>query len=157
MYHLTIPDSVVVRSAAGKVFVPNVDYKFNATWSQIVNVGNRLGTPDVTPVKISFDSVLQRLDLIQVLPNGTLSIKKGTPAATVPKLPAADPGAFALAGIHISPLDGAKRSGYALKARDIYPIAPAAPVARVNPQAVNGTLQKLLRASRSTSPTSATA
>lgn len=133
LYHEVLPGSVVVQNGAGtKTYKEGTDYKLNIEWGQVANSNNRLGAFRTGSVKISYKAVSQRLDLIQMLPDGRVVVKKGQAAVVAPSLPAADPGAVALAGVHINTLDGARYGGFQIKQRDIYPIAPKPVVAPIN-------------------------
>jgi lysophospholipase L1-like esterase len=144
LFHGVLPESVVVQSGDGsRTFTKDVDYKLNVEWGQIANIGGRLGTPNGGSVRYSYRYVTQRLDLIQVLPNGQVTVKKGTPAIVNPVLPTADSGAVALAGVFVYTLDGARTSGFTIATSDIYPINPAPAVQPVNPAAITKTLNKL--------------
>jgi lysophospholipase L1-like esterase len=138
-----LPASVVVLNASGAVMTRNVDYKLNDEWGQVMNLNSRLGAPGTGSVSIDYRAVLQRLDLVEVLPDGSVAVKKGTSAPTCPVLPDADPDAVALAGVHVFTLDGAKESGFSILPRDINAIQPAPPVAPINPDAIPNTLAKL--------------
>jgi lysophospholipase L1-like esterase len=143
-YHQVIPGSVVVQNGAGtKTYVKDVDYKLNIEWGQVGNLNGRLGVWKTGAVKISYDIVLQRIDLIELLPDGTMKVKQGNATTTVPVLPTVDAGAVALAGIHVNTLDGAVRSGFAIKQRDIYPIAPKPTVAPIRASTISKTINKL--------------
>lgn len=143
VYHAAIPQSVVVRDTSGHVYQRGVDYMLNEEWGQVLNRNNGLGAVNTNSLAISYDIVKQRLDLIQALPDGTLSVKKGESQFVCPALPEPDAGATALAGVYIFTLDGAKDSGFVLQQRDILPIQPAAPVEPINPAAIPSTLAKL--------------
>jgi lysophospholipase L1-like esterase len=143
-YHQVLPGSVVVQNGTGtKTYVKDVDYKLNIEWGQVGNYNSRLGVWKTGAVKINYDIVFQRLDLIELLSDGTMKVKEGTAAPTVPVLPTADPGAVALAGIHVNTLDGAIRSGFSIKQRDIFPIAPKPTVAPIRPGTISKTISKL--------------
>ena len=135
LYKSVIPGSIVVRSGDGsRTFVEGVDYKVNQDWGQVINLNGRLGAAGKATLRISYRYVTQRLDLLQVLPDGSLSVKKGATAVVTPRLPAPDPGAAALAGVYVYSLDGARESGFTVRDRDIFPI---------NPHAVANTVAKL--------------
>ena len=149
------PESVTVTSLDGsKVFKAGEDYRYNADWAQIGNVGGRLGASG-GKLKVSYTLTLQRLDLVQVGADGTVSIKKGTSRIVCPQLPEPDAGALALAGIYVAPwpvsrnplvkevAGGAAKAEYAVTVHEVYPVDPAPPVAPVNPKAVARTLAKL--------------
>lgn len=141
LYHAVIPESVVMTNSSGQVMQRDVDYKLNEDWGQILELHGRLGTTETYMVK--YDAVKQRLDLVEVMPDGSVVVKRGTSAQQVPSLPDADAGAAPLAGIYVYTIDGARESGFTLAARDIMPIQPAAPVMPINPDAIPNTLAKL--------------
>lgn len=147
--------SCTVTSADGsKTFAAGQDYLVNPDWGQIANQDNRLGQPNKAALKIRYTVALQRLDLVQVAADGTVSVKKGKSVLVCPALSEPDAGCVALAGIYIAPwtakrnpnfeggLSGAK-GDYAISAHEILPIRPAPPVAPINKAAVAGTLAKL--------------
>lgn len=143
-YHQVLNDSVVVQNGAGtKTYVQGVDYFLNPDWGQVGNRDSRLGVWKTGSVKISYDIVFQRLDLIEVLADGTVKVKAGVAMPNVPVLPTADPGAVALAGVHVNTLDGAVRSGFKIQQRDINPIAPKPTVAPIRAGAISKTIAKL--------------
>jgi len=94
-------------------------------------------------VTITYQSVDQRLDLIEVKPDGTLAVKTGTSAVSAPTLPTADAGAVGIAGVLVYTLNGARTSGFVMEQRNIFPIKPAAPVQGVNLSTIPNTLNKL--------------
>jgi hypothetical protein len=142
---MVIPGSVTVKNGDGsRTYVNGTDYKLNLEWGQVMNANSRLGAWKTGSVQIKYDIALQRLDLVQLLPDGRVTIKQGKSTPVVPVLPSPDPGAVALAGIHINTLDGARRSGFAIKQRDVYPIAPKGRVAPINP----GSSRRRRRSSR---------
>jgi len=142
LFRQILPDSIVVTSADGsRTFTRNEDYRINEDWGQIVNVGNRLGTPGSGEVKVSFSYALQRLDLVQAKADGTMSVKKGVSAMVCPSLPEPDSGWKAIAGIYVNPWK--KQGAFVISAEDIYPIDPKPPVQPVRPEAVRNTVQKL--------------
>ncbi|HEX8915580.1 MAG TPA: SGNH/GDSL hydrolase family protein [Humisphaera sp.] len=144
LYHMVLPDSVVVKSGDGKrTYVEGRDYHLNREWGQVMNASSRMGVWKSGSIQISYQLNVQRLDLIQLLPDGRVSIKKGRNAPVCPVLPEPDPGAVALAGIHVNTIDGARRSGFSVQQRDIYPIAPLPPVKPVNPGTIPKTIAKL--------------
>jgi lysophospholipase L1-like esterase len=145
-------ETLKVTSAAGsKVFERDVDYKINTDWAQLAPLNREFSGE----LKISCDYALQRLDLIQVLPDGTVAVKKGESVQVCPELPKPDEGAAAVAGIYIAAwraknnphLDGQKlpdgTAEYAITEHEIYLIDPKPPVPPVNPGAVSATLEKL--------------
>jgi lysophospholipase L1-like esterase len=144
LYHMVLPDSVVVKSGDGRrTYVQGRDYFLNREWGQVMNAGSRMGTWKTGSIQISYQLNVQRLDLIQMLPNGRIVVKKGRNAPVCPVLPDPDPGAVALAGIHVNTIDGARRSGFSVQQRDIYPIAPLPPARPVNPGTIPKTIAKL--------------
>lgn len=139
LYRAVDPESVKVTSEDGsKTFIRGTDYIFNPDWGQIGNISDRLGTPSVDKIKVFYSYVPQRVDLVQVDRNGTLSLKKGTAWPVCPLLPAPDAGHVGLAGLHVHTYDQ-----YVITGDDIHIIDPAAPVPPVNPGAIGTTLAKL--------------
>jgi lysophospholipase L1-like esterase len=141
LYRSVIPGSVVVKNAStGKVYAKDVDYKLNAEWGQVLNLNGRMSGS----LRIEYRAAIQRLDLIQVRPDGSLSVKQGVPFAVAPVLPSPDAGAAALAGIHVATLDGPRTSGFQVLDRDIHVVRPeVGPAAPINAGALPGTLARL--------------
>ena len=106
-------------------------------------------------LKVACKYATQRLDLVQVGPDGRLSVKKGAPRIVCPELPAPDAGCVGLAGIYIAgwtaadnpnydAAGGLKVAGtYAITPYEIFPIQPAPPVAPVNKEALARSVKKL--------------
>jgi len=149
-------DTLKVTSADGsKTFKQDRDFKFNADWGQIAALDGKLGEPGTAEVKVSCQYALQRIDLIQAMPNGKLDVKKGESVLVCPQRPEPDAGATALAGIYIAPWRVANNphfggdtapptfTEYAITKHEIFSIQPAPPVALLNPDAVSQTLKKL--------------
>jgi len=143
-YHSIVPGSVIVTDAVtGHVYSEGVDYKLNLEWGQLMNLDSRLGLPGSGAIRIDYTTTLQRLDLLQVLPNGSIGVKRGVSAPVMPQLPEADAGAVPLAGIHVNTIDGAVTSGFRILERDIHLIRDIPPVAPINPDAIANTRAKL--------------
>jgi len=149
LFRSVLAESVVVASADGaKTFVMDEDFKYNARWGQIANIDGRLGVHEQTDVKVRCRYATQRIDLVQLSPNGGLSVKRGEPAIVCPALPEPDTGQIAIAGVYIAPW---RRDGkFVITAEDIFPISPADPAAPINPQAVSRTLAKLRKGEKVT-------
>lgn len=156
LYRAFLPESVVLTTADGsRTFARNTDYVFNGDWAQIAGLDGRLGKPNVDELRATAQYALQRLDLIQVGPDGKATVKPGKPAVVCPVLPAADGGYAALAGVYIAawrasanphfPAGAAPRSAteYAITQREIFPIQPVCPVEPVNRMAVAKSLKLL--------------
>ena len=143
LYRQIVPSSLVVKNEAGtRTYTPGVDYKLNADFGQFCNIDDRLGAPDSAQLNVTYTYATQRLDLIQVGPDGVVDVKQGVPAAVAPELPAPDAGFAALAGVHVNTLDGARTSGFAILQRDVFLIDPKT-ADPVNRSALSGTLAKL--------------
>ncbi len=153
-----IPQSVTVASSNGaKTFLKNVDYKYNPEWGQIASLGGRLGELGKAEVRVSYEYILQRLDLAQVDAAGKVTLKPGQSVLVCPDLPDPDPGCAPVAGVYLtpwryvpllhSPVDtGSSATGPTAPPvfqADVYPIHPAPPVAPVNPDAVAALKKKL--------------
>lgn len=156
MFRQVIADSVVVTSADGnRTFRMNEDYKYNAEWGQIANLKGGLGEEFKAELKVACKYATQRLDLVQVGPDGRLSVKKGAPRIVCPELPAPDASCMGLAGIYIAgwtaadnpnydAAGGLKAAGtYAITPHEIFPIQPAPPVTPVNKEALARSVRKL--------------
>lgn len=135
------PEQIVVQSADGsKTYQAGRDYKLLENYSQIANLDNGLGQPLEGQVKVSYREVEQRLDLVQVDARGKASIKQGESRFVCPYMPEPDAGCIAVAGIYVAPW---LTKDSQLSNDLIFPIAPKAPVAPVNPDAVSQTRAKL--------------
>lgn len=153
LYRAFREETLVVASADGsKTYRNREDFRFNADWGLLANVGGCM-TGKIT-AKIR--GALQRLDLVQVSGDGKLSVKKGKSVLVCPDLPGADPGCVPLAGIYIAAWPAARNphfdaapgalrgaGDYAITDREIFPIGVEEPVAPVNAKALAQTLAKL--------------
>jgi len=155
-YRLVPADSVVVTSADGrKTFKMNEDYKYNPDFGQVVNLNDRLGEANKADLKVAWKCGLQRLDLIQVGPQGQLSVKKGKSVLVCPELPAPDVGWAGLAGIYVvgrKAADNPNYAGvgrlhaatpYAISTHEIFPFHPEPPVEPINKGALARSVAKL--------------
>ncbi|WP_269541910.1 SGNH/GDSL hydrolase family protein [Cerasicoccus fimbriatus] len=134
-------DSIVVTSEDGaKTFVQGEDYRVFELSGQVANLDNGLGQPGVGKVKVRYQEVLQRLDLIQVDTQGKVSVKEGKSRFVCPYLPEPNQGCAPLAGVYLAPWQSANEP---LNAEFILPIDAQDPVAPVNPDAVAQTRAKL--------------
>ncbi len=142
LYRQIDPESIVVTSADGsRTFERGTDYVVNADYGQIGNLDGRLGTPGEGNLRVAFTIALQRIDLVQVGPDGRASLKRGESRYVCPAIPSADAGCRPLAGIYVAPW---KRNGaHVVAPEDVYPIDPAPPVQPVNPDAVADSLAAL--------------
>jgi lysophospholipase L1-like esterase len=149
-------EDVVVTSADGaRTFKRDEDYVFLDDWGQIGNLNGRLGKPGEAELKVTCKIALQRLNLIQVLADGKVTVKKGKSVLVCPTLPEPDPGAAPLAGVYIAPWKAADNpnledggagqagAGHVITRHEVFPINPAPPVQPVNKRAVTATLRKL--------------
>jgi lysophospholipase L1-like esterase len=117
------------------------DYKYLEDWGQIANLSGKLGKLNEDELQVEYQYATQRIDLIQVDAAGRFSVKKGLARMVCPMIPQPDVGASPLAGVYVAPW---RREGKFVVAKDdIFPIAPAPPVAPINKDAVAKTLQKL--------------
>jgi len=149
------PDSIVVTLADGsKTFVRDKDYRVNADWGQIANIGGRLGERGKAPLKVTYTMALQRIDLVQVSPAGKVTVKKGTSRIVCPQLPEPDPGHAAIAGVYIAPWQTVRNpklkpyrlknpAKYSITRHEVYPVYGEPIVEPVNAKAVARTLAKL--------------
>jgi lysophospholipase L1-like esterase len=153
LYRYFREETVQATSEDGtKKYQRGVDFDFNPDWGQIINKdGHMTGRIDAKA-----EAALPRLDLIEVAPDGTVSIKKGTTAYVCPVLPDADAGLVALAGIYIAPWRAARSpfydgtsgppkgtSEYAITKHEINAIHPVEPASPIHPERVADTLKKL--------------
>lgn len=162
LYRQIPPESVTVRSADGsKTFVRGEDYRYSADWGQLGNIDGRLGEAGSDKLQVTYTTFLQRLDLVQVGPDGKPSVKQGKSRLVCPQLPEPDAGHAAVAGIYVAPWtmdrdpelaagaapkEGANKAlpgKHVVMAHHVLPVDPAPPVEPVNPQAVSKTLGKL--------------
>lgn len=150
LYRSVIADSIVVTSADGrKTFREGQDYILNPIWGQLSPLSKRLGVAGKDRLRVSFQYVKQRIDLIQMNADGKLTVRKGKSAVVCPERPDPDPGCVPLAGIWVcgahdtdrDPRNPAKTC--AIRQEDIYPIRPTPPVSPINGHAIAKTLAKL--------------
>lgn len=139
LYYGVIPDSVVVKSGDS-----NTIYKVGDDYSVAPEFGEFKPVPDrmTNAILITYKFITQRLDLVQVAPDGTLSVKKGQSAVVCPALPAADTGFAPLAGIYLYHANHPDKHDV-ITQDDILPIDPAPPVTPLNPSALKKTVAKL--------------
>ena len=139
LYYGVITNSVVVKSGdSNRTFKAGEDYSVTPEFGEFKPVPDRL--PD--SILITYRYITQRLDLVQVSPDGTVSVKKGQSAVVCPALPAADVGCASLAGIYVYHANHPDKRDV-ITQDDILPIRPAAPVAPFNPLALKKTMAKL--------------
>ena len=87
-----VPGSVVVSLAAdGSRLEEGKDFRIDRTWGMLGRVpGGRIG-PE-TLVSVNYAYSLQRLDTIEISPEGKIAVRKGTEAKTCPHPAGAEPG-----------------------------------------------------------------
>jgi lysophospholipase L1-like esterase len=143
LFRAILPESVVVRSADGaRTFKLNEDYRINPRWPQLVGVDGRLGEHGQAELTATYQWATQRIDLVQVLADGTVQIKRGISTWVCPPLPAPDDGgAVALASVYVAPWTATEGKGIAQE--DILPIHQVQPVAPINPGALSIAKEKL--------------
>ena len=130
LYRAVIPGSVVIQTRDGeKTFVLGEDYVLHPEWSQFAALNGRLGEQGSPTLKTSISYVMQRIDLIQLSPDGKLSVKRGQSETVCPMLPEPDPNHIALAGVYIAPW---KQDRELLVEDDIFPLMPWAPPEPLN-------------------------
>jgi lysophospholipase L1-like esterase len=147
------PETLHVTSLDGaRVYQRDVDFVYHEDAGLIANKDGRMKGRVVARAK----AALQRLDLVQRDTAGRPSVKKGASAWLCPVLPEPDPGCTAVAGIYLAPWRAARNphydqdpgllagaSGYAITAREIFLIQPAAPAATLFPENLATTRAKL--------------
>jgi lysophospholipase L1-like esterase len=147
------PETVEVASEDGsKKYAKDIDFVYNSDWGQIVNKDGHL----TGHIQAKAQAALPRLDLVEVTPDGTVSLKKGSTSYVCPVLPEADPGRVALAGIYVAPwratsnpfYDGAGdalkgATEYAVTKHEILPIHPVKPIPPIHPDCLKATYAKL--------------
>jgi len=138
LFRSVVDGSVAVASVGGRMdYALGKDYTLDPMHGIVTPIPGRM----LPTLKIVYDLVSQRLDLVQVGQGGRLSVKQGKSAVVCPELPAPDADAAALAGIYIHT---ANHPGQvAVTPEDIYPIRPSPPVAPINAKALAGSLAKL--------------
>ena len=138
LFRSIVPGSVRVASADGALtYDLGRDYEFDPERGQVRPVKGHL----VGRVRISYRLVAQRIDLVQVARDGTVSVKQGRAAVVCPTRPEPDPGAVALAGIYVHTANHPGQ--FVVTQDDIFPVRPAPPVQPINPDAVARSLAKL--------------
>ncbi len=157
-YRYWRPETLVVKDAAGAEKVRDQDFYFNDDWGMILNLNEGLGKPKTGQLDVSIEVALPRIDLIQVHPDGTVSVKQGETRMVCPEKPSADDGCVELATVFIAPwrsasnpnYDGdpatvAGAADYAITATEIFPIHMPVAVNPVNAQALSRTSAKLAK------------
>lgn len=96
------PESVKVHSESngGTVYEEGRDYFLDRDWGGM----SRVDTGSISKgqkVYIDYAVCLERVDALQVSPEGKISVKQGTPAPVCPEAPAPDSGCTALANIYV--------------------------------------------------------
>lgn len=96
------PELVKVHSTpeGGVVYEEGKDYFLDRDWGGM----SRIDSGSIAKgqkVYIDYAVSLERVDLVQVSPNGRASIKQGSPAAVCPRIPDPDSGCTALASIYV--------------------------------------------------------
>lgn len=155
-YRYWRPETLEVKDAEGRLKIRDRDFMFNEDWGQLLNLNNGLGQPKSGSLTVSVEAALPRIDLIQVHPDGSVSVKKGETRRVCAPRPDADPGCVALAAVYIAPWRAARNphyddnpeavaeaSEYAVTATEILPIRTPEAVPPVNPQALQKTRAKL--------------
>ena len=108
--HIRRPESLVAGSAAvrradgGALLREGVDYALDAYWSAL-SLAEGAALPPGAPVRVDYESWLQRVDLLQWEADGTVRVKMGAPAAVGARPPAPDAGATALAYVYVPARD----------------------------------------------------
>lgn len=84
----------------GTVYEEGRDYFLDRDWGGMSRIeSGRIAKGQ--KVYIDYAVSLERVDLVQVSPAGTVSVKRGVPAAVCPEIPVADAGCTALANIYV--------------------------------------------------------
>lgn len=138
-----LPESVILKPEnGGDALINGRDYLLNTEWAQLAACEGRLGKAGSAKLTISASLAMQRIDLVQMNPDGTPSVKQGVSRLVCPERPDPAPGCKALAGIYIAPW---RRGGvWTVTQDDILPIRLESPlVPPVRPEAVSNTLAKL--------------
>jgi len=146
-------ETLEVSSEDGsKKYQRDVDFVYNPAWGQIANKDGHL----TGHIQAKAQAALPRLDLVEVGPDGTVSLKKGPTTYVCPMLPEADPGQVALAGIYVAqwrakaspfydgtsgPLKGTTE--YAVTKNEIFPIHAVEPIPPIHPGRLKATYAKL--------------
>lgn len=117
-----VPDSVKVSSCRepSTLFVEDRDYYLDKSWGGISRIEGGAITQNAG-VCVDYAVFRQRIDAVQISPDGKASVKKGVPAMVCPEIPPADPGCTLLAYVHI------KFRAEAITGEDIYAL-PSKPV-----------------------------
>ncbi len=136
-----VADSVVVRAEVdGKVtcFARDKDYYLDPFWGALCRLlEGRIKKKQL--VTISYVYSLRRVDRIEVLPDGTLTVRRGRPKVDCPPMPRKTKGAVTLATVYRG------YHAHRVEATDVYVVneAKATAVASPDLKPVAGTLAKL--------------
>ncbi len=95
------PGSLTVTSAKdnGTVYQAGRDYFLDAFWGALSRLPNgRIAKGQ--PVSIAYTYGRRRVDRIEILPDGTVTLRRGEPDVDCPSMPPATPGAVTLATVY---------------------------------------------------------
>ena len=138
-----VPNSVVVKSEEGAIYEEGSDYIIDNEWGAMGRLADgKINKNEKALVDYKYS--MQRLDLIQVSADGTLSLKKGEDKKNCPIPPEPDSGNYPVANIFL-PFHTAE-----ITDKFIYLIGPAYPEPakdelEANAKFVSKTLDKLRR------------
>ena len=138
-YYALCPNTVQVRSLAGKLFSPDTDYKLDPYWGRIGRRENS-AIGENTSVRISYRWIPMRMDSIFQNSKGEMRYAQGTGKAWCPPLPEALPDEIRLVNIYLD-----SRSDR-LRDENIFPVIEAELPSFLDPQMpgrISKTLAKL--------------
>ncbi|MEQ1860788.1 MAG: SGNH/GDSL hydrolase family protein [Chthoniobacteraceae bacterium] len=115
-----VPGSLEVRrTKGGDLLREGDDYLLDSEWGH-VGLGTASGVTAADTVFASYRVSLQRMDTVQVAPDGKATLKQGAPHISAPVPPAADAGSIAVAHVFVG------HRGTGVMPENIYPITETA-------------------------------
>jgi len=97
-----VPESVRIHAlpTGGVVYKEGVDYFLDHDWGGICRLEGG-AIPSDKPVYVDYEVYLQRVDVVEVSPLGTVTVRKGKPSPVNVEIPDAHPGTTAIARIYV--------------------------------------------------------
>lgn len=118
--YAVIPESVSIKTAAGRVLTRGRDYEVDAQWGAPERVEGGSVQKD-EPILIDYSYLMRRIDSVVRGADGTLSLRKGKPHVVTPVPPELAPGETRLGNVLVD----AETSG--VSERNLYPVLDPVP------------------------------